>query len=175
MLFIHKNLNLIISVYFFNFQTQNSISLANFKTENLRIQNNSLCGTTLDLHYNTRILAGDQAPSTSIGFSIMSALALIRSETHEANDLIWRKTKKVTTPQRIHVFLWLLAHGRIMTNLNRKRCNLLMTLHVRDVVLQRKLHCISFEIARWQRRFGSNSSQSGITSLSLHLNFVLGS
>jgi len=60
MLFIHKNFNLIISVYFSNFQHEIRSRLANFKTENLGIQKNSLCGTTPDLHYNTRTLSGDQ-------------------------------------------------------------------------------------------------------------------
>ena len=60
MLFIHKKFNFIISGYFSNCQHKIQSRLANFKTKNLRIQKNSLCGTTLDLHYNTRILAGDQ-------------------------------------------------------------------------------------------------------------------
>jgi len=61
--FIHKKFNFIISVYFSNCQHKIWSRLANFTTENLRIQKNSLCGTTLDLHYNTRILAGDHPTS----------------------------------------------------------------------------------------------------------------
>ena len=60
MLFIHKNSNFIIRICFSNFQLKIRSCLANFRIENSRIQRTSLCGTTLDLHYNTRILVDDQ-------------------------------------------------------------------------------------------------------------------
>ena len=66
MLFIYKNYKFIISFFvspISTFQHKIWSRLANFKIENLRIQKNSLCGTALDLHYNTRILAGDHLAS----------------------------------------------------------------------------------------------------------------
>ena len=66
MLFIYKNFNFDISLFLL-FPTQIRSRLANFKIENLRIQRTSLCGTTLDLHYNTRILASDKVFGAVVG------------------------------------------------------------------------------------------------------------
>ena len=57
--------------------------------------------------------------ASSREFSIKSALTLIREDIPEVRDQIWQFIWKLKAPQRIRFFLWLVAHGRLMTNTNR--------------------------------------------------------
>ncbi|XP_074287668.1 uncharacterized protein LOC141612819 [Silene latifolia] len=56
-------------------------------------------------------------------FSIQSALAIIKgAETPtENNPITWHLIWKLPVQQRIRMFIWLAAHGRLMTNYNRVR------------------------------------------------------
>ena len=50
------------------------------------------------------------------GFSIKSALTLVRNESTEASDGLWREIWRTSIPQRLRFFLWLATHDRLMTN-----------------------------------------------------------
>jgi len=54
--------------------------------------------------------------STHGGFSVKSALTIIRNEDSEMSDGMWRTIWRLPIPQRMRFFLWLTAHDRLMTN-----------------------------------------------------------
>lgn len=62
--------------------------------------------------------------SSSDGFSIASALNIIWPTDAEIMDPIWDIIWKSVAPQRVRMFLWLVAHDRVMTNVNRMHRNL---------------------------------------------------
>lgn len=53
------------------------------------------------------------------GFSIKSALQLIRNDIEDLHSQAWRSVWKLPIPQRIRFFLWLVFHDRLVTNTNR--------------------------------------------------------
>jgi len=53
------------------------------------------------------------------GFSVKSALAIIRNEAPETNEGLWRLIWRLKIPQRMRFFIWLVAHDRLMTNSHR--------------------------------------------------------
>jgi len=51
-------------------------------------------------------------------FSIKSAIQLVQ-EMEEDDTETWTKLWKIRTPHRVRFFIWLLLHGRLMTNVER--------------------------------------------------------
>lgn len=62
--------------------------------------------------------------SSSDGFSIASALNIIWPTDAEIMDPLWDIIWKSVAPQRVRMFLWLVVHDRVMTNVNRMHRNL---------------------------------------------------
>nr|GMD40682.1 putative RNA-directed DNA polymerase [Ipomoea batatas] len=54
-------------------------------------------------------------------FSVTSAYGLIQGDIESLNDKGWERLWQVKVPNKICTFLWLVRHGRIMTNHERKR------------------------------------------------------
>lgn len=52
-------------------------------------------------------------------FTIKSALQIIRRESNEFEDAIWKLVWRAPTQQRTRAFLWLATHDRLLGNANR--------------------------------------------------------
>nr|GLL29880.1 uncharacterized protein LOC109150807 [Ipomoea trifida] len=62
---------------------------------------------------------------TSTGFfTVNSAYHLVSSHSNKQTDIDWKLIWSIRLPNRINFFLWLIMHGRIMCNAERKRRHL---------------------------------------------------
>nr|GME10248.1 putative non-LTR retroelement reverse transcriptase [Ipomoea batatas] len=62
---------------------------------------------------------------TSTGFfTVNSAYHLVSSHSNEQTDIDWKLIWSIRLPNRVNFFLWLIMHGRIMCNAERKRRHL---------------------------------------------------
>ncbi|XVE48701.1 hypothetical protein DITRI_Ditri01bG0023300 [Diplodiscus trichospermus] len=57
-------------------------------------------------------------------FSVKSAYMSLRQNFGEVCDDLWRQIWRIKAPQRVHVFIWLALHGRLMTNEERVKRSL---------------------------------------------------
>nr|GMC74145.1 putative RNA-directed DNA polymerase [Ipomoea batatas] len=60
-------------------------------------------------------------PEANRNFSVTLAYGLIQCDIESHNDKGWERLWQVKVPNNIFTFLWLVRHGRIMTNHERKR------------------------------------------------------
>nr|GMC75388.1 uncharacterized protein LOC109181186 [Ipomoea batatas] len=60
-------------------------------------------------------------PEANGNFSVTLAYGLIQCDIESHNDKGWERLLQVKVPNKICTFLWLVRHGRIMTNHERKR------------------------------------------------------
>ena len=58
--------------------------------------------------------------------SITFAYDIVEKNEVLANDFIWKQIWKLQVPNWIQVFLWLVKHGKIMSNTERMRLGLTM-------------------------------------------------
>ncbi|CAN1794997.1 Putative ribonuclease H protein At1g65750 [Linum perenne] len=54
-------------------------------------------------------------------FSISSAYEIITSTQNNSDETLWKRVWKWQGPNRVKHFLWLVAHNRLLTNVERKR------------------------------------------------------
>ncbi|KAJ8438489.1 hypothetical protein Cgig2_008976 [Carnegiea gigantea] len=52
-------------------------------------------------------------------FKLKTAIAIIRNEHTAISHPMWKWTWKYAVPHRIQIFLWLILHGRLLTNATR--------------------------------------------------------
>ncbi|CAN1826343.1 Putative ribonuclease H protein At1g65750 [Linum perenne] len=54
-------------------------------------------------------------------FNIKSAYLLVKDIAHDGQDTLWRKVWNWEGPTKIKQFMWLVSHGKLMTNEERRR------------------------------------------------------
>ncbi|XP_019162021.1 PREDICTED: uncharacterized protein LOC109158590 [Ipomoea nil] len=54
-------------------------------------------------------------------FSVSSAYALLGDESEQANDRIWEAIWAIKIPNKMIHFLWLVKHGKVLTNVERNK------------------------------------------------------
>lgn len=89
-------------------------------------------------------------------FSVKSAYAfLTRDRVPRPNmEALYNRVWRLVAPERVRVFLWLVSHQVIMTNMERKRRHLSDNGVCSLCKMEMKLSSMCFEIARQQQDYG---------------------
>lgn len=87
------------------------------------------------------------------GFTVKATYELSKSWNDGDSWMGWRRIWKAKVQQRIRIFMWLMSHGRILTNAERQR-NLSLTDVCAGVRSRRKEYCMPFETVAELKRCG---------------------
>ncbi|XP_052488017.1 uncharacterized protein LOC128041748 [Gossypium raimondii] len=97
---------------------------------------------------------------TLIGaFSIKSAYKMMKEDSWNSKNEIWKRTWKLTRPQRVRFFFWTVLKKRLLTNAKRVRRGLEVNPSYPIYGHDSEDICILLEIAQQLKKSGNKSYQ----------------